>query len=110
MAKKSGRLRRCSHIINRQTGERCTNKIKAKKRQLRVFCKKHKGRHHPRVKTEAIGRDINRRATQNVCESCSNPGKICPDCLQGNNSTRTIMKRIYCRKHRDKHYQMFHSM
>ena len=105
---KSGRMRRCSQF-NRKTGERCNNRIKAKKRQLRVFCKKHKKRHTPWSKTRAIIRDTVSRRNQNICESCSNPGKVCQDCLQGTNNTRTIMKRVYCREHRDKHYQMFHS-
>ena len=50
---KAGKLRRCSHV-NRQTGERCTKKLKAPKSQLRIFCKKHRGRHHPKNKTRVI--------------------------------------------------------
>ena len=56
---KRGKLRRCSHV-NRQTGERCTRKLKAPKSQLRIFCKKHKRNHHPKNKTEIIVRRNNR--------------------------------------------------
>jgi hypothetical protein len=53
-----GKMRRCSHV-DRKTGVRCSAKVKAPKRRLRVFCKRHKINHHPKNKTSIIVRKNN---------------------------------------------------
>ena len=54
-----GKYRRCSHV-NRETGERCSERVRATKRRLRVFCKRHRWNHHPKHKTSIIVKKNNR--------------------------------------------------
>jgi len=63
---KAGKMRRCSHV-DRQTGERCTNTLKATKRRLRVFCKRHRWQHHPNEKTRVIVKK-NNKVTKELSE------------------------------------------
>ena len=54
-----GKFRRCCHV-NRETGERCSKRVRATKRRLRVFCKIHRFNHHPKHKTGIIVKKNNR--------------------------------------------------
>lgn len=63
---KGGKMRRCSHV-DTQSGQRCTNTLKAVKRRLRVFCKQHRWQHHSMEKTRVIVKK-NNKVTKELSE------------------------------------------